>query len=93
MTRLPAAASTTTVEVASSTTPEENENDADEAPIVPPSPPSSKLRRSSRGTRMRMRANVQGLDDDDSEGDIEIVDFADGNNKPIAQEKYLSASS
>ena len=29
-------------------------------------------------TRMRMRANVQGLEEEDSEGDIEIVDFADG---------------
>ena len=25
-----------------------------------------------------MRANVQGLEEEDSDGDIEIVDFADG---------------
>ena len=27
-----------------------------------------------------MRANVQGLEEEDSDGDIEIVDFADGEN-------------
>ena len=74
------------LQVASSTTPEEaeEEDDADSAPIVPmspipaPIPTVSKGRRTSRGTRLRMRANVQGLDEEDSDGDIEIVDFADG---------------
>jgi hypothetical protein len=76
----------TVLQVASSTTPEEveEEDDADSAPIVPmspipaPIPTVSKGRRTSRGTRLRMRANVQGLDEEDSDGDIEIVDFADG---------------
>jgi hypothetical protein len=66
--------------VASSSTPEEAEDDADEAPIVPmsPIPTVSKSRRASRGTRLRMRANVQGLEEGDSDVDMEIVDFADG---------------
>ena len=67
-------------QVASSSTPEEVEDDADVAPIVPmsPIPTVSKNRRTSRGTRLRMRANVQGLEEGDSDVDIEIVDFADG---------------
>ena len=70
-------------QVASSSTPEEVEDDADVAPIVPmsPIPTVSKNRRTSRGTRLRMRANVQGLEEGDSDVDIEIVDFADGSEK------------
>jgi hypothetical protein len=32
-------------------------------------------------TKARMRAAVQGLEEEDSEGEIEVVDFTDGSKK------------
>jgi hypothetical protein len=38
-------------------------------------------RRGGRMTKARMRAAVQGLEEEDSEGEIEVVDFTDGSKK------------
>ena len=38
------------------------------------------MRRSGRLTKQRMRAAVQGLEADDSDQDMEVVDFTDGTN-------------
>lgn len=44
---------------------------------------TSKLCTSKTKTKSRMKAAVQGLEQEDSEGEMEVVDFADGERKRI----------